>query len=79
MLGFTVVLVFTVLVCLAFEATKIIGVAIGVAGIVVLIWLHPLGFLALLVLGGVGFFIYKRRVFHARPKHELPKLHDRCD
>ena len=55
------------LLCLAFDATK----WIGVAGLVLLFYLNPLLFTALFILGGVAFFLsrhHKRSKYHALPK-----------
>ena len=78
MISLAVVLVVAALFCLAFDTTRLFGVALGVAGIALMFFLHPLLFPALSILGGVGFYFY-RRVFHAIPKYVLPKLFDRRD
>lgn len=69
---------FVCLVCFAlcptFHLARWLGVA-AIAGVAVLLFLHPLLCTALLVLGGVAVFFtryYKRRIVHA-----LPKLPDR--
>ena len=63
--------VFTLLVvgllCLAFKPTRLTGVA----GLTLLSLVYPLLFVALLVLGGVLYFI---RFYIRRKVYELPKL-----
>lgn len=68
MIGVTLVLVVATLLGLAFDTTK----WIGVAGVALLFYLHPLLFTVLFVLGGVAFFLIR---YHKRRKcHALPRL-----
>jgi hypothetical protein len=63
----TIALVVATLLCLAFDATK----WLGVAGVVLLFYLYPLLLTALSILGGVAFFLIRynaRRKYHALPK-----------
>lgn len=69
----TIALVVAALLCLAFDATK----WLGVAGVVLLFCLHPLSFTALSVLGGVAYFSF--RYYQRRKCHALPKLPDGRD
>ena len=73
MIATTIALVVATLLCLAFDATK----WVGVAGVVLLFYLYPLLLTALSILGGVAlvFTRYHKR----RTCHELPKLPDGRD
>jgi arginine exporter protein ArgO len=62
------VLVVATLLCFAFDATR----WIGVVGVALLFYLHPLLLTALFVLGGVAF--YFTRYYIRRKRNELPKL-----
>jgi hypothetical protein len=63
-----IALVVATLLCLAFDATK----WVGVAGVVLLFCLYPLLLTALSILGGVAFFLIR---YNTRRKcRELPKL-----
>jgi threonine/homoserine/homoserine lactone efflux protein len=68
MIATTIALVVGTLLCLAFDATK----WVGVAGVVLLFYLHPLLFTVLSVLGGVA--LYFARYNSRRKCNELPKL-----
>jgi hypothetical protein len=77
----TLALVAAALLCLAFDAKKVVAVA----GLALLFYLHPLLCTALLVLGGAAFSLfryfiqyYKRSAFHVRPRPD-PKLPTRRD
>ena len=75
MIALTVALVVAALVCLLFDATKLIGVVIGVAGIALLFCLYPLLFLIFPILGGVAGYFY----FTRSSNHDVPELPDRRD
>lgn len=68
MIATTIALVVATLLCLAFDATK----WLGVAGVVLLFYLYPLLLTALSVLGGVA--LYFTRYNSRRKCNELPKL-----
>lgn len=73
MITTTIALVVAILLCLAFDATTLIGVV----GVVLLAYLNPTIFLSLSVLAVVVVvFIY----FHKRSsRHGVPKLPDKRD
>ena len=64
----TIAVVVATFLCLLFDATK----WIGIAGVVLLFYLHPLLFTVLSVLGGVA--LYFTRYNSRRKCNELPKL-----
>ena len=77
MFGATAVVVVLALVCLAFQATRLVGAAALALLLLFLFYLHPLLFTALFALGGVALCLvchYKRRTCN-----EVPKLPDRSD
>ena len=75
MIGFTVAVAVATILCLAFEATRLIGVALAALLLFLFLYLYPLLFTALFILGGVVLcFILKRRSSHA-----IPELPDRRD
>ncbi len=71
MLAVTIAIVIATLLCGAFNTTKLIGVA----GVALLFYLHPLLFTALLVLGVAIWFLI--RYIQRRSKHAVRKLPDR--
>ena len=74
MIGLTLALVVASLLSLAFDSTK----WFGVAGVALLVFLHPLLFTAFLAIGGVTFVcihFYSKRNSH----HELPRPDPRRD
>lgn len=73
MIATTIALVVATLLCLAFDATK----WLGVAGVVLLFYLYPLLLTALSIIGGVAFFLIRYNT--RRKRHELPKLPDGRD
>ena len=56
MIGISIAVLMASLVCLAFAATRIIGVV----GLLVLLYLYPVFFVAIALLGGVAFYFYYR-------------------
>ena len=73
MIGVTLALVAATLICLFFEATQLLGVV----GVALLVYLHPLLFGALLVLGCVTFYFIHRN--QRRKHHALPRPDTRRD
>ena len=73
MLEVTIALVLATLLCGAFNTTKLIGVV----GVALLFYLHPLLFTATLVLGVVIYFLF--RYFKRRKFHATRRLPDRRD
>lgn len=64
----TIVLIFATLICLAIDTTR----WLGVVGLAMLFYLHPLIVFALLILGGAALYFIHR---HNRSNnHEQPKL-----
>ncbi len=71
MLEVTIAIVIATLLCGAFNTTKLIGVA----GVALLFYLHPLLFTAAVVLGVAIWFLI--RYFKRRKHHAIRKLPDR--
>ena len=72
MIGLTLALVVASLLSLAFDSTK----WFGVAGVALLVFLHPLLFTALLLLGAATFCLIR---FYQRKSHHEPRPDPRRD
>lgn len=68
MIWITVVLLAVSLLCLVFSETR----KLGITGLAVVLMLHPLLFLALLLLGGA--IVYAKYIHTRRKKDELLRL-----
>ena len=77
MIGFTVAVALAALLCLAFEATRLLGVALAALLLVLLFYLYPVWFAALFILGGVA--LCSILYFKRRSSHAIPELPDRRD
>ncbi len=80
MIGFTVAVGLAALLCLAIEATRLLGVALAALLLVLLVYLYPVWFAALFILGGVALcFILYFKNFRRSNSNAIPELPDRRD
>ena len=75
MIGLTLALVVASLLSLAFDSTK----WFGIAGVALLVFLHPLLFTALFAIGGVTFCFIRFYQHQRNSHHELPRSDPRRD
>ena len=82
MIGFMLAVVIAALICLSFEATRLIAVAVLALLVLLLLYLYPLVFTALFVLGGVALcctFYFNHKGVRQDGQLSLPDKSERSD